>query len=139
MFLMEPRNPIWWCWLVTAALLSAGLAGYAHAYLLAIGLTVLQLLYYLKRDRRLGAFPVQVRLGYLLILLIALPGPMQLLYWLPAVGTWALVLFGYCLLARCFSLLPWNRQAPCTARLVTDTLLARPVRGCIVQPSSSER
>jgi hypothetical protein len=139
MFLIEPRNPIWWCWLATAVLLSIGLAGYAPAFLLAIGLTVLQLLHYLRRDKRLSAFPVQVRLGYLVILLIALPAPMRLLYWLPAMGTWALVLFGYCLLARGFSLLPWNRKVPCSARLIVDTFLARPVRGCLVQPSSAPR
>jgi len=137
MFLIEPKSLIWWCWLVTAAALSVGLAGYPQAFLWAIGLTIAQLLHYLLRDRRLSAFPVQVRIGYLLILLVALPAPMHVLYWLPAVGTWALVLFGYCFLARCVSLLPWNRKAPFSFRLLVDTLLARPVRGCIMQRSSA--
>jgi hypothetical protein len=43
---------------------------------------------------------------------------MRWLYWLPTVGTFALIVFGYCLLARLLSLLPWNgRDAYTLARL----------------------
>jgi hypothetical protein len=37
-----------------------------------------------------------------------------------------LVIFGYCLMARMLSLLPWNRTEPITADLVRRTFLSRP-------------
>jgi hypothetical protein len=37
-----------------------------------------------------------------------------------------LVIFGYCLMARMLSLLPWNRTEPITADLVRPTFLSRP-------------
>jgi hypothetical protein len=35
-------------------------------------------------------------------------------YWLPCIGTWAQIIFGYCGVARMVSLLPWNRSEPLT-------------------------
>lgn len=133
MLMLEFRRIGWWYWLGTAPLLSWGLMGNPIGFVLAIALTVVQLAHFIVRERRLDAFPVQLRIGYLLLLLLALPGPMQWLYWLPGIGTWAQVLFGYCLLARVLSLLPWNRQQPLGARLVIRTLFSRPVRGSVVQ------
>jgi hypothetical protein len=49
------------------------------------------------------------------------------------VGTWAMVLVGYCPLARALSLLPWNRRQPLSADLVRRTFLSPPVRGSIVE------
>jgi hypothetical protein len=58
------------------------------------------------REGRFSAFPVQVRLAYTGLLLVSLWGPMNWLFWVPAIGTIAQVLFGYCTLARCLSLRP---------------------------------
>jgi Na+/pantothenate symporter len=52
------------------------------------------------------------------ILLLALWTPMNWLFWVPAIGTLAQVLFGYCLLARCLSLLSRNRRAALSWHLV---------------------
>lgn len=133
MLMLEYRALSWWYWLVTVVLLTAGVCGWAPGFLLAIGLTVFQLLHFLLRERRLSAFPVQVRLGYLLLLLVALPEPLQLIYWIPTLGTWAQILFGYCTMARLVSLLPWNRGEPLSARLLKRTFLSAPVRGNILQ------
>lgn len=133
MLAIEFRRVSWWYWLATAALISCGLTGDSTGFLLAVGLTVVQLAHFVLRERRLAAFPVQLRIAYLLLLLVAMPGPMQWLYWLPGIGTWVQVLSGYCLLARALSLLPWNRKESFSARLVMRTLLTRPVRGSIVQ------
>ena len=43
----------------------------------------------------------------------------------PVVGTFALVIFGYCLTARVLSLLPWNRAEPITIDLLRRTFLSR--------------
>src|SRR6516162_78712 len=81
---------------------------------------------FLARERAFKAFPVQLRLAYTLLLTICLLPPMRWLYWLPAVGTSAFVIFGYCLMARMLSLLPWNRAEPITVDLLRRTFLSRP-------------
>jgi hypothetical protein len=85
------------------------------------------------REGGFSAFPVQVRLAYTALLLLALWEPMNWLFWLPAIGTPAQVLFGYCTLARCLSLLPWNRGEPFSWRLVWRTFSAATVKGSILQ------
>lgn len=98
----------WWAWTVTTVLLVIGLSGYSPAFVGAMVVTAVQAVILLVRDRSPTAFPVQLRAAYLLLLLVSYPSAMRWLYWLPAVGTLALVVFGYCLLARILSLLPWN-------------------------------
>lgn len=133
MFMIEYRALSWWYWLFTAGLLTAAISGWPTGFLLAIGLTVIQLIHFSFLQRNLFAFPVQVRLGYLLLLVIALPEPLQFIYWIPTVGTWAQVLFGYCLMARTVSLLPWNRNEELSLSLLKRTFLSAPVRGNILQ------
>jgi hypothetical protein len=70
------------------------------------------------------AFPVQLRVAYTLLLIICLFPPMRWIYWVPAVGTFTLVIFGYCLMARMLSLLPWNRAEPITVDLLRRTFLS---------------
>jgi len=133
MLMIEYRDLGWRYWLATVCLLTAGLAGQPLAFVLAVGLTLVHLAHFLLRERSLRSFPVQVRLGYLVLLLLALPEPLQWIFWIPTVGTWAQVLFGYCTMARLVSLLPWNRSEPFSLRLVGRTFSAPPVRGNILQ------
>jgi hypothetical protein len=133
MLMIDYTRIAWWYWLVTACLLSIGVAGQDAGFLLAMGLTVVQLVHFTVREGSVTAFPIQVRVAYLALLLLCWPQPMRLLYWLPTIGTWAQVLFGYCLMARTVSLLPWNRPDPFTAGLLVRTYAARPVRGSILQ------
>lgn len=133
MFMIEYKASSWWYWLATVCLLTAGISGWATGFQLAIGLTVIQLVHFGIRERSLTAFPIQVRMGYLLLLLVALPQPLQLIFWIPTVGTWAQVLFGYCTMARMVSLLPWNRQEAFSLALLKRTFLSAPVRGNILQ------
>lgn len=108
----------WWAWAITAALLLVGLSGYSPAFVGAMAVTAGHGLILLVRDRSRSAFSVQLRAAYLLLQLICYPPSMRWLYWLPTAGTLALVVFGYCLLARLLSLLPWNsREAYTLARL----------------------
>lgn len=133
MFMLDTHDAGWRYWLLTVCLLSAGVVGWPYGFLAAIGVTVVHTVHFLVRDRAPLSFPVQVRLAYLGLLLVSLPGPMQWLYWVPTVGTWAQVLFGYCTMARCVSLLPWNRREPPTWNLVWRTFVTPPVRGNILQ------
>ncbi len=133
MLMIDYRELSWWYWLVTAVLLSLGLLLTPDAFLGAIAVTLWQLLHYRLREGSAGAFPVQVRFWYLILLLLALPAPMQWLYWIPTVGTWAQLIFGYCAMARLVSLFPWNRKESFSWRLVCRTFLSAPVRGNILQ------
>lgn len=133
MFMIEYRDISWWYWLVTACLLTYGVSGHPVGFTAAIGLTVFQTIHFVIRDHSITAFPIQVRFWYLILLVIALPKPMQLIYWIPTIGTWAQIIFGYCTMARCVSLFPWNSSEPFTLALLKKTFFSRPVRGNIQQ------
>lgn len=123
----------WWYWLATAMLLAAYLvAGLTTPIFAAIALTAVQLVHFVARERELAAFSVQVRAAYLGLLMIGLYPSLVVIHWIQLVGTWAMVLVGYCPLARALSLLPWNRRQPLSAALVRRTFLSAPVRGSIV-------
>lgn len=138
MFMLEYRDVSWWYWLVTVGLLTAGVLGWTTGFLLAIGLTVFQLVHFIVRERSIATFPIQVRFAYLLLLLIALPDQLQVIYWIPTIGTWAQVLFGYCTMARMVSLLPWNRTEAFSLDVVKRTFFSAPVRGSFLQKLSPE-
>jgi len=133
MFMIDYMQRGWWYWLLTACLLTWGVAGYPFGFELAIGLTVVHMIDYIVRERSLTAFAVQVRLSVLLYLLLSYPEPLQFLFWVPVVGIWARALFGYCIMARTLSLMPWNRRLPFTGALLFKTYFSRPVRGNIMQ------
>lgn len=123
----------WWYWALTAVLLVAGLAGWIDGFYLATALSAVQVIHFRLREGSVKAFPVQVRVAYTALLLLALWRPMNWLFWVPAIGTVAQVLFGYCTLARCLSLLAWNRREPLSWRLVWRTFTMPPVKGNILQ------
>ncbi len=124
----------WWYWLASGVLLAAALAG-TLGFVPLIALTLAQTLHYRLREGSVRAFPVQVRIGYLLWLLAGLLGPLGFFHWIQLAGTWAMVLVDYCPMARMLSLLPWNRRSPLTLRLVLRTFLRPPVRGSILDPA----
>ncbi len=127
------REFSWWYWAATDVLLFLGLAGHTEAFLLAIALSAVQIVHFRWRTGAFAAFPTQVRVAYTGLLLLALLPAMRWLYWIPAIGTLAQVLFGYCTLARLVSLMPWNRLEPLTWRLIWRTFASRPVKGNIMQ------
>jgi hypothetical protein len=133
MFMIEYKDIGWWYWLVTAILLTVGVAGNELGFILAIGLTIFQLIHFIIREAGITSFPVQVRFWYLVLLLVAWVDPLQWLYWVPTIGTWAQIIFGYCTMARLVSLFPWNRQESFTIRLLNQTFFSRPVKGSVKQ------
>jgi hypothetical protein len=139
MFMIDYKELSWWYWLVTVCLLTAGVAGYPIGFMLAIGLTIVQLIHFAIRERSVTAFPVQVRFWYLVLLLVSLPEPMRMIYWIPTAGTWAQVIFGYCTMARLVSLLPWNRHESFSVSLLKKTFFSRPVRGSVLQGLPPQR
>jgi len=133
MFMIEYKDIGWWYWLVTAGFLTYGISGNSTGFMFAIGLTVFQLIHFMVREKSVKTFPVQVRFWYLMLLLLAFIEPLRLLYWIPCIGTWAQIIFGYCAMARIVSLLPWNRDKPFSMSLLVNTFFSRPVRGSVQQ------
>ncbi|HPA19468.1 MAG TPA: hypothetical protein PLU30_17105 [Verrucomicrobiae bacterium] len=116
----------WWAWVLTTILLAIGLCGRPTAFVAAMGITALQAIVMVVREKSLSAFAVQLRLAYLILLGVCYVPSMRWLYWLPTVGTFALVTIGYCLMARLLSLLPWNRREPLSADLLRRTFMSCP-------------
>lgn len=133
MFMIEYKDIGWWYWLITAMLLTVGIAGNELGFILAIGLTIFQLIHFIIREASITNFPVQVRFWYLILLLVSWFDPLQWLYWVPTIGTWAQIIFGYCTMARLVSLFPWNREESFTIRLFNKTFFSRPVKGSVKQ------
>ncbi len=133
MFIVNYKAVSWWYFLGTVALLTVGVAGYPEAFLLAIGVSLAHLVHFVVRERSLTTFSVQVRIGVLAVLLASLPEPMRWMFWIPLVGIWVQVFFGYCLLARLISLLPWNLKEPYSFSLLRRTLISPPVPGNALQ------
>jgi hypothetical protein len=132
------RDIGWWYWLVTDLALVWALTGAPYGFVPVIALNVVQVAHYLWRERDFAAFPVQVRVAYLGLLLLGLWGPLRFVYWIQLAGTTAMVCFDYCPLARVLSLMPWNRGEPLSVALVRRTVLAPPVRGTILQGLPAE-
>ena len=122
-FLLMPWNLSWWVWLVIALCLTAGLMGYSSGFYAAIIISVIQTVIYTLKEESALTSPVQVRFAYTGLLILCQVLFLGWLYWVPTVGTFALVLFGYCLMARIFSLLPGNRTNAKTATKVKNDLI----------------
>lgn len=131
MLMLEYKKDSWWFWLVTAIFLSFGVLGAPIFYKVAITLTIIQTVYFSIKLRSIRSFPIQVRVCYLSLLVVSQPKMLQWLYWVPTIGTWAQVLFGYCLMARIVSMFPWNREKEFSFRYLKNTLFSPPVRGSI--------
>lgn len=132
------RDMEWWYWLVTDALLLGSLAGWRWGAWPVMLLTGVQVVHYLVRERRVMAFPVQVRLGYLLLVVLGTVPSLGVIHWLLFAGTTARVTTQYCLLARCMALMPWNRSKPLSATLVWKIITLPPVAGSILDVVASE-
>jgi hypothetical protein len=129
---MERRRTslVWWYWLLTGIALGARLAGWTAGLGVAMALTAVQAIHLTLRARRVTAFPVQVRVAYMGLLVLGSWAP--LVHWAQLCGTACLLVFDYCPLARMLSLLPWNRRGPLTLARLRSTFLTPPVQGSIV-------
>jgi hypothetical protein len=103
--------------------------GYSSGFYAAIIISVIQTVIYTLKEESALTSPVQVRFAYTGLLILCQVLFLGWLYWVPTVGTFALVLFGYCLMARILSLLPGNRTEPMSLDLIRRTFLTPPALG----------
>jgi hypothetical protein len=123
---LMPKELTWWTWLVTLALVVTGLAGFPAAFVGAIALLFVQTLLFWRKAGEFGALSVQIRLSYTLLLVFSYLPQLRWFYWPIAAGTIALLVFGYCFVARTLSLLSWNRVEPFSLDLLRRTYLSVP-------------
>jgi hypothetical protein len=126
---MSASELSWWYWRASAAMLTYGVCWHPMGYCFAGIISMVHIAHFAWREKSLTAFSVQVRLAYLAILMVAAWEPLRILYLAPFVGTWALVLYGYCFLARILSLMPWNRTSPASVDQFWTVLTAPPQQG----------
>jgi hypothetical protein len=121
-----PKELAWWGWVVTILLLGTGLAGFPAGFIAATVLVLAKTLFYWWKLGHFGAIAVQIRLSHTLVLALCFIPRMHWLFGVAAAGAVALVVFGYCLVGRTLSLLPWNRVEPLTLDLLRRTFLSAP-------------
>jgi len=126
LFYINLSDWVWWAWALTTVLLVAGLFGYGQALIGATVVTAVHGLIVLVRDRTPFAYSVQLRVAYLLLLLICFLPQTGWLYWFITTGTLALNIFGYCFLTRVLSLLPWNSHEAYTLDRLWRTFFSAP-------------
>lgn len=130
------QDPSWWQWALTVPLLAGHLLGVPGCLTIATVLCVAMTIYFAFRLSGLRPMPVQLRMVYLGMLLA---GTLPWMGWLHVVqlaGTSAMVLVGYCALARTLTLLPMNRSRP-LSRDVLKRLALEPARGGLLDFSRS--
>lgn len=122
----------WWIWLLIAVLLLLGLTGEPAARQAALVVAVLQAVVYVSSNRSLRHFPTQVRVAYALWMVASFVPELTFMLWIQTAGTTALVLAGYCPLARILILAPWNRSVPLTWRRLGVIVFHPPIRGSVL-------
>jgi len=136
---MPKRDITWWFWLATDFALANYLFINREFIKGAIALAAIQIPVFARRGGGLASFPSQVRIAYLGLLVAGLWHPLHFIHLIQFVGTSAMVLFGYCFLARCLSLLPFNRMQPLTIGLLATIFLSPPVKGSILSVQRASR
>ncbi len=121
----------WWYWCIAAGLIAASLY-WPAAFPFAVAFCVFQAAHFLVREGSPRAFPVQLRVAYLGMLLLGAWPPFWLTHWVQLVGTLVFVSVNYCLLSRILVLMPWNRRAPASAGVVVRTIFSRPMPGDVL-------
>lgn len=132
------ERTIYGYWLVTALFLAIGLLVSPPALFLAMAVTLIHAIHYLSRHAAVRAFPMQVRIGYLGLLILGQLAFLDWVNWVQLIGTTALLTTGYCPLARILSLAPWNRNRPLSWDLFVTAIFTPPVSGSIIQVVSPD-
>jgi len=108
-------------------------AGNNESLQAVIALNAVQVIHFIIREKSVTAFPVQVRIAYFGLLFLAQAPFMFWIFWWQLIGTSAMVLFEYCFLARCMSLMPWNKIEDYSVELFKRTFFSAPVKGNVLQ------
>ena len=125
-------------WLAIALPSAAGLLLWPPALWLAMAVTLVNCIHYQWRTPGVTAFPMQVRIGFLGLLVLGQLPYLGWINWVQLAGITALITVGYCPLARILSLMPWNRTRPMSRKLFAAAIFSPPVTGSILKVTSAD-
>lgn len=101
----------WWFWATTLAFIVLALIGWTPAYFVAVGISALQVVYFLLQEKSLVAFPTQIRVVYFGLTLFAFwPEARFVVFALLLLGTIMVTFFERCSIALVLQHMPWNRH-----------------------------
>ncbi len=101
----------WWFWLITLVFIVAALTGWAPGFHMVIGLSAVQVLYFVAQEKSMIAFPSQIRIVYFGLTLFGLwPEGRFIIYVLLLLGTIMVTFFERCSIALVLRQMPWNRE-----------------------------
>jgi hypothetical protein len=100
----------WWFWAVTLAFIVAAIAGWIPGYYVVMGISAVQVIFFLAQEKSLTAFPTQIRVVYFAFTLFGLwPEVRLFIYIILLLGTIMVTFFGRCSIALVLKHMPWNR------------------------------
>ena len=100
----------WWFWAVTLAFIVAAIAGWPSGYYVVMGISAVQVIFFLAQEKSLSAFPTQIRVVYFAFTLFGLwPEARLFIYIILLLGTIMVTFFGRCSIALVLKHMPWNR------------------------------
>ena len=100
----------WWFWAITLVFIIAALAGWTLGYYVVMGISAMQVIFFLIQENSLVAFPSQIRLVYFAFTLFGLWPKVRLyIYIILLLGTIMVTFFGRCSIALVLKHMPWNR------------------------------
>jgi hypothetical protein len=85
----------------------------------------IQVLHFLWREGGISVFPVQMRIAYLLLILVGQWDLLTFILWMQALCTTIELLLGCCTLARVLALMPWNRRKLLSWQLILQVFSVR--------------
>jgi hypothetical protein len=100
----------WWFWAIALGFMIAALAGWIPGYAIVMGISAVQVIFFLAQEKSLIAFPVQIRIVYFAFTLFGLwPGVRLYVYLILLLGTVMVTFFARCVIALMLKQMPWNR------------------------------
>jgi len=100
----------WWFWAATLAFNVAAVASWTPGYYAVMGISAVQVLFFLVQEKSLTAFPTQIRVAYFAFTLFGLwPEVRLVMYIILLLGTVMVTFFGRCSIALVLKYMPWNR------------------------------
>lgn len=101
----------WWFWFITLVFIVAAVVGWIPGYYIAMGISAVQLVFFLVQEKSISAFPVQIRIVYFAVTLFSLwPVVRWYIFIILLLGTVMVAFFGRCSIALVLKYMPWNHS-----------------------------
>jgi hypothetical protein len=129
---------IWIYWFLTVVCVASAIFIWPQAIFLAMSLTVIHTIHFLLKQPGITEFPIQVRTGYLGLLLLGQVPALSWIYWILLIGGSVKLVTSYCPLARMVSLLPWNRSQAMSFNLLKKVVFTPTIPGSAINLVNSK-